>query len=325
MEWACRQNENVVFGEEVLSVDFDGTFIIRTRRETLTADNISVGVGTEPWYPSHARNAVGDSQFHVSDFLTRARHLEGKRVTVVGGGQSGAEAFLDLISRARQELPRRVTWISRRGNFFPIDDTPFTNDYYMPSFSDYFFGLDRAAREQFIKQYVLTSDGISGSTLREIYQRAYVRQFVEGAVDLVALYPNREVTQVTGANDLDITITHNDLPHAVEHIETDVIIWATGFRPARMNFLDPIAHRLDRMGDEYSINDSFAVLWDGPANRNIFMQNAARQQRGLADPNLSLTAWRAQRILDCIRGVRTEKQAPSFIEWSAKMAPGFGG
>jgi lysine N6-hydroxylase len=85
-----------------------------------------------------------------------------------------------------------------------------------------------------------------------------------------------------------------------------------------MDFLAPLAHRLEREGDEYRIDESFAVLWDGPPDRNIFVQNGARQQRGLADPNLSLVAWRAQRIVDRLRGVRTERQTPSFIEWDAK-------
>ena len=96
--------------------------------------------------------------------------------------------------------------------------------------------------------------------------------------------------------------------------------WATGFRTARMDFLEPIDHRLEREGDEYKIDNSFAVQWDGPPDHNIFMQNAARQQRGLPDANLSLIAWRSQRILDRIRGVRTEHQKASFIEWSVKPA-----
>ena len=133
MEWASRKNDNVVFGEEVLSVDFDETFMVRTSRRSLTADNIAIGVGSQPWVPPAAQGHLGDSQFHVSEFVDKARTLQGKRVCVVGGGQSGAEAVLDLISRDPDELPSRVSWISRRRNFFPIDDSPFTNEYYMPS------------------------------------------------------------------------------------------------------------------------------------------------------------------------------------------------
>ncbi|WP_052868902.1 lysine N(6)-hydroxylase/L-ornithine N(5)-oxygenase family protein [Streptomyces niger] len=320
LAWASRRNENVVFGENVEEVDFDGVFTVRTDRRTVTAENIVVGVGSRPWVPPIAQDLQGESQFHVNDYLRGARSMAGKRVVVVGGGQSGAEACLDLMSRPDSELPRRISWISRRRNYFPIDDSPFTNDYYMPSHSDYFYGLRPEIRQAFNAQHILSSDGISESTLRDLYQRIYVHRFVQGNPDLVGLHPNREVTGVRSgaAGGWDLSVRHNDEPDGVEHFEADVIIWATGFRPARMDFLAPIADRLERHGEELSIDEHFAVRWDGPADRRIFVQNAARGQRGLADPNLSLNAWRSQRIADRLSGVRSDEQLASFIEWSSK-------
>ncbi len=320
LEWASRKNPNVAFDQEVLSVDFDKVFHIRTSTQAITADHLSVAVGSQPWVPSQGQGADGDTQFHVSEFMNKARNLAGLRVGVIGGGQSGAEAFLDLISRPKDELPRRVSWISRRPNFLPLDDSPFTNDYYMPCHSDYFSGLESADRDRFNTAHLLSSDGISEATLRQIYQRAYMHRFVDGAPDLIALFPNSEATAVTRASasdPWDMTLTNNGRPHV---LELDAIVWATGFRTARMDFLGPIEGRLEREGDEYKIDQSFAVQWDGPADHHIFLQNAARQQRGLADSNLSLVAWRSQRILDRLRGVRTENQLASFIEWSVKPA-----
>jgi lysine N6-hydroxylase len=330
MEWASRENENVVFGEGVNSVEFDDrktVFRIHTGSRTVTADNVVVGIGKEPNVPATARPQLGDTQFHVSEFMHKARGLGGKRVWVIGGGQSGAEAFLDLISRPAGELPRRVGWLSRRRNYFPLDDSPFTNDYYMPCYTAYFASLERTTREALNAEHVLTSDGISESTLREIYQRIYVHHFIDGATDLAALYPNRDVRSVTGdaASGWDITFAHNDHLDVAEHAEADVIIWATGYRSPNMEFLEPIEGRLareesnrDREHPEYEIDQDFAVRWDGPANRNVFLQNAARRQRGLADSNLSLLAWRSQRIVDRLRGVRTDGQLESFLEWSTK-------
>jgi lysine N6-hydroxylase len=325
MEWAACNNGNVVLGQEVLTVGFDGVFVIETTTQTVTADNIVIGIGQQPWAPPQAQ--LCDTQFHVSEFLPRAAALGGRRVVVIGGGQSGAEAFLDLISRPGSQRPRRVSWISRRANYFPLDDSPFTNDYFMPCHSDHFFSLDRGVREAFNADRVLISDGISESTLREIYQKIYVLRFINGAEDLVELYPNRTVTGVAGcyASGWDVIVANNDQTGVSEHVEGDVIIWATGFQPARMDFLAPIASRLERDDCEYKIDSCFAVSWDGPADRGIFLQNAARQQRGLADPNLSLIAWRSQRILDRLLGVRTEHQDPSFIGWSGKSSPGKAG
>jgi len=75
MEWASRKNENIVFGQEVLSVEYTDKFHIRTTAMTATADNIVVGAGVQPWLPPQARAHVGDRQFHVSEFLSKASDL----------------------------------------------------------------------------------------------------------------------------------------------------------------------------------------------------------------------------------------------------------
>lgn len=326
LAWASRRNENIAFGENVEEVSFDeaaNRFTVRTDRRTTTAENVVVGIGSRPWVPPQGAGRLGASQFHVADYLARARDLGGKRVVVVGGGQSGAEAFLDLISRPGPELPRRVSWISRRQNYFPIDDSPFTNDFYMPSHADYFYGLPRDRRHELNDRHILTSDGISESTLREIYQGIYVHRFIEGNEDLVALHPDRDVVDVSPGplGGWEVTARHNGEAAAPEKFDADVIVWATGYRPAAVDFLAPLAGRLETEGEELRVDEDYAVRWDGPADRRIFIQNGVRGQRGLADPNLSLNAWRSRRIADRLCGVRGDEQLASFIEWSSKPAP----
>jgi lysine N6-hydroxylase len=130
------------------------------------------------------------------------------------------------------------------------------------------------------------------------------------------------VTQVTpvARTAWHLALAHNERPDVADGVELDVVIWATGFVSASMDFLDPIKGRLEREGDEFKIDSSFAVRWDGPDGRDIFLQNAARGQRGLADPNLSLNAWRGQRILDRLCGVRSEEPMNSFIDWAMRPA-----
>jgi lysine N6-hydroxylase len=326
LEWVSRRNPNLEFGEEVLAVSFDGrNFVVTTSNREVTAENVVVGVGQQPWVPSVAAPLLGAEHFHMRDFNELGVGVGGKRVCVVGGGQSGAEAFLDLISRADGDLPRRVSWVSRRPNFFPIDDSPFTNDYYMPDYAQYFYGLPQQRRLAFNARNVLTSDGISESTLREIYQRIYVHRFIDGAPDLVALYPNRQVTEVESAEPggWSLTLVANEEPVTcapAEQVEADVVVWATGYRPGSREFLAPIADRLEYEGDELRIDEDYAARWDGPSDRNVFLQNAARGQRGLADPNLSLLAWRSQRIADRLRGVRSTEQLAGFVDWAPKNA-----
>lgn len=323
LEWVANQHKNVVFGEKVIEIGFNGHFVVRTDKRTITANNVSVGVGTRPFVPAFAAGQLGPDQYHVSEMLERSRDLAGQSVCIVGGGQSGAEAFLELISRPQTERPQRVNWISRRPNFLPIDDSPFTNEFYMPNHSDFFFGLNRASRLEFNGTHVLTSDGISEATLRQIYQRIYLHRFIDGAANLVGLYPNRELRGLerrSGGPWL-LEVSNANYAPRLEQIEADVVIWATGFRQSEADFLSPISDRLQREGQEYLIDDDFAVRWDGPEDRNIFLHNGAPNQRGLADRNLSLLAWRSKRIIDRILGLKSVEQLPSFNQWSIDEVP----
>ncbi|WP_018685202.1 lysine N(6)-hydroxylase/L-ornithine N(5)-oxygenase family protein [Actinokineospora enzanensis] len=322
LRWVCENNENVLFGERVREVGFDGVFVLRTDKRTITADNVVLGIGIRPWVPEGVADLRRDTQFHVNDHVIRAADLAGRRVAIIGGGQSGAEAFLDLVSRPADRRPARVSWVSRRANFFPIDDTPFTNDFFMPGFSDHFAGLERIDRAAFNAAHVLASDGISAHTLRAIYQRCYELRFIDGERDPFALYPGRSVTSVLPASDggWELVLEPATGPPAVERLGADTVVWATGFRPQGLDLLAPIADRLRWEGEEPSIDQDFAVRWDGPAEHNIFVQNGARAQRGLADPNLSLIAWRSQRIVDRILGRKSDEQAASFLRWSSDPA-----
>jgi lysine N6-hydroxylase len=318
LKWASDSNRNIRYGEKVLRIDFDGDFVVETTKSRVTAENVVVGVGTEPRLPTFANVQLCDTQFHVSEFASRSGNLAGKHAVVVGGGQSGAEAIFDLISRRGQFALTKITWISKRENFLPMDDSPFTNDYFMPCYSNHFYERDRIEREAFVRRNVLGSDGISEETLRQIYQRIYALRFIEKTPPAVALMPDRAAQSLErDANQWVLAVDH--LPSGRrEFIRADVIVWATGFRSARMEFLAPLQQRLKREENEFRIDSEFAVMWDGPPHRRIFMLNAARYQRGLPDPNLSLTAWRSQRVIDRIRGNRQNDvaQLPSFISWS---------
>lgn len=320
LAWAAENNENVIFSETVERVEFDNVFHITTDRRRVTADNIAVGVGTVARVPEFAVPHLGAGQFHVSQYLSHAQELAGKRVAVIGGGQSGAEAFLDMISRPASERPAWVGWVSRRRNYFPIDDSAFTNDFYMPEYSDYFYRLSESKRAEINSAHLLSSDGVSESTLRAIYQGLYRLQFIERDERRFGLLPNRTVVAAdrNAGGDFDVTLRHNDEVSEDQRLMVDVVVWATGFRPTPKTFLEPLMTRIETENGEVRVDEDFAVTWDGPPDRNIFVQNAVRGQRGLPDVNLSLNAWRAQRIVSRLRGCSPPEMAMSFIDWSVK-------
>jgi lysine N6-hydroxylase len=52
--------------------------------------------------------------------------------------------------------------------------------------------------------------------------------------------------------------------------------------------------------DGFPVRPDFSIEWDGPPNLRIYAQDAARHMRGIADPNLSLMAWRSAIIANSL-------------------------
>ncbi len=319
LKWVAKNNEHVVFGEEVLNVEFkDDLFHVETTQRYITSENVVIGVGTQPNVPEFVSSLLNDSNhFHVSSFASREDRFADKHIVVIGGGQSGAEAVLDLIQRQGDMAPAEVTWISRRENFFPLDDSSFTNDFYSPAHSNYFFEQRQEYREGFLSRNLLSSDGISESTLRMIYQRIYMLKYITEEKIKVNLLPYREVW---GVHQIDhswsVVVKHLTDNFSVE-IPADVVIWASGFKSASLPFLNNLRGYIEQENNELKINKHFAVIWNGPSNRNIFLLNAARAQRGLSDPNMSLMAWRSQTVINRMMGF-SEDSIPhnsSFVCW----------
>jgi lysine N6-hydroxylase len=83
-------------------VSFDeksGLFEVVTQRDRFLARHVCVGIGKQINLPDCV-TTQDDTCFHASEMMLRTPDLAGKRVTVVGGGQSGADLF--------EYLPRRM-------------------------------------------------------------------------------------------------------------------------------------------------------------------------------------------------------------------------
>lgn len=321
LKWVAHTNGNASFGERVERVDFDGAhFIVQTSCRRVQGKSVVVGVGIEPRVPEFACGHLdGDTNFHIHEFAGRARRFGGRRMVVVGGGQSGAEAVLELLRRTGDDAPSEVSWLSRRENFHPMDNSPFANDLFTPTHSNHFYEQDPAFRTGFLERNLLASDGISEHTLRDIYQRIYVMRFIEHSPMCVRLMPYRHAHDVWRAEDAWMLAARHLGSNAQEMLAADVVVWATGFRSADQSFLQPLQARFEREGGEIRIDRDYAAVWDGPSDRQIFVLNSARRQRGLPDPNLSLTAWRSQIVIDRMLGRprRAVPGADAFVSWAA--------
>lgn len=316
LAWVCEQIDGLSFGTEVEEIDHDGSFVVRTNQGEYRAPNVVLGVGKVPSLPDFVGKASGEEVFHSAEFMWRGRHLGRRAVAVVGGGQSGAEVFLDLISRNGADRPSHVSWISSRTNFLPMDDSPFTNDLFLPCYVEHFAALSRMEREQHVRDNILASDGISAETLRAIYQRLYTCRFVDGEDGGVSLLPGRQVISCSANGRGSMLMTQHKGDGGREMLYADAVIFATGYRNSQAPLSDALRGRLEWEGEEIRVGSDYSAYWDGPEGQGLFVQNATRNQKGLADPNLSLMAWRSRIIADAVSGrPQRSTKTRSFVSW----------
>jgi lysine N6-hydroxylase len=182
-----------------------------------------------------------------------------------------------------------------------LDESPFTNELFNPVYSDYFFTLTREQRDILLAEQKLASDGVSQGLLQRIYDRLYDLEFLEGAGRRVRLLPGHEV--------VDLQLTSGGCALALRDrwgtgrtLGADVIVLGTGSSYALPEAMQPLANQMRWDREGLPVRADFSVEWDGPHELRIYAQDAARQMRGVADPNLSLMAWRSAIIVNSLVG-----------------------
>ena len=135
LSWAAARIDNVFHGvanDAVSFVDGEGFLVSSGGRPVARSRHVVVGVGTRPRIPRGLAGLPPERSF-LADHL--ALHLDvmsadrGVPVAVVGGGQTGVEAVLRLLSAGFTD----IRWIGRGQWFQTIDDSPVANDFSRPA------------------------------------------------------------------------------------------------------------------------------------------------------------------------------------------------
>ncbi len=301
LQWVAGHLPNVEFGTEVHEVAVDGQgFSLQVDSRVVRAKNIVLGTGLVPNIPAWARSHLGDYVFHSNDYLLHPIDATDRVVAVVGGGQSGAEVVWHLLLNLAH-LPAQLVWVSHRPNFLPLDESPFTNELFNPGYSDYFFTLTPEQRDTLLAEQKLASDGISQGVLQRIYDRLYDLEFLEQAGRRVRLLPGYEVIGMEHTS-AGCDLALRDRWGASRTVRADVIVLGTGASYVLPEAMQPLAGRMTWDRDGFTVRADFSIDWDGPPELRIYAQDAARHMRGIADPNLSLMAWRSAVIANSLLG-----------------------
>lgn len=317
LRWVCESLPNLNFARPVDGISLCGSsLVVDAGREQISTRNVILGTGLSPRIPACARPHMGPTVIHASRFLDHHWDTRGRRIAVIGGGQSGAEVFLHILNQD-SALPRSVVWVTRRSNFLPLDESPFTNELFVPAYSDFFFNLDPAQKAMLLAEQKLASDGISSELLGRIYRRLYHLEFLEDNGRRYTMYPGRELVDLEKSADEWRLALQDKLTSRIETVGVDFVVLCTGAEYKRPPCLEPITHRIDWEHGGPKLREDFSVIWDGPDTLKLFAQNAARLSRGIADPNLSLMAWRSAKIVNSIarRTVYDSCDADRMLEW----------
>lgn len=321
LAWVASRLEGLTFSSPVREIDFDGRhFVLRGDQGTETASNLCIATGNRPNLPDWANRSLDDDCFHASEIMRESRDVTDKRVVIVGGGQTGAEVFLAL-AQGLFGRPASVSWVSRRPNFDPLDETHFANEIFTPDYLQRFFDLPEGRKAGIVEEQKLKSDGISPSTIREIYHLLYQHRHLSDTRCRLALLPGRKVFAMQEQPQGMLLSIRNHMVGEDETLSADNVILCTGYHTPLPDFLAPLKDRMDCDSQgRPRLDRNFKLLWDGPAERRIYMQNCARHSHGIADPQLSLMAWRCAAIVNDLleRQVYDIEQSPPVVTWQGE-------
>ena len=319
-QWVSNNLEkNLQFDSGIEEVHYDGSnFLIHTKKEKFKGHHLSVATGLIPRIPECAQPFVGNNVFHAKSHALKDIDLTNKRVIVVGGGQTGLEVFRNVLKN-KWGKAKSIRLFSRRQNLEPLDESPFTNEYFNPNYVADFFELDQNLKDPIVKAQKLASDGNTPTYLDDLYNDLYQLQNVEKSDVEFKILPQRSLTAVEKNGNSFHAIFDNHFLGLKESVEADIIILSTGFMMAAPKILDPIKHLLNYDSEgRLIINRNFDISWKGSPNNKIFALNFSRHRHGIAEPQTSLMAWRSASIINNLLNEEFYKNnnvAPSFVHY----------
>ncbi len=307
LRWVAGQfTEQSRYGEEVLAIepilhqqqvealrvisrDAQGEQLVRTAR------SVVVSAGGTPRIPEAFKALKDDGRvFHHSQYLSRMAQqpcVEGKpmRIAIIGGGQSAAEAFIDL----NDSFPSVQVDIILRGSALkPADDSPFVNEVFSPEFTDLVFQQPSSERERLVNEYHNTNYSVVDLDLIERIYGIFYRQKVSG----IARHAFRTLTTVEKASagplGIELVVRHNATGETVIN-HYDAVVLATGYeRQMHRQLLAPLEAY---MGD-FEVSRDYRVVTDERCKAGIYMQGFSQASHGLSDTLLSILPIRADEI-----------------------------
>ncbi|WKX69467.1 lysine N(6)-hydroxylase/L-ornithine N(5)-oxygenase family protein [Streptomyces sp. XD-27] len=309
-EWAAAKVDDMVsYGHEVVAVrpvmrDGAVEYVDVTSRsgsESVVhrARNLVIGTGLRPYMPAGVRRT--DRVWHNSDLLTRVDSLEGtgpSRFIVVGAGQSAAENVAYLHRRFPEA---EVCAVFSRYGYSPADDSGFANRIFDPAAVDEYFTAPDETKRRLIGYHGNTNYSVVDIDLiDDLYRQSY-QEKVLGTERLRFLNVSR-LTDVVEAPDRVRATVESLVTGERTPLDADVVVYATGYRPADASGLlgevEGYCHRDDE--GRVRVERDYRVTTDPALRCGIYLQGGTEHTHGITSSLLSNTAIRVGEILESI-------------------------
>ncbi|NQZ23487.1 MAG: SidA/IucD/PvdA family monooxygenase [Colwellia sp.] len=296
----CRYGEEVLAIEPVIFQDKVKTLRVIARdiqgnksvRETRA---LVVSPGGNARIPELFKGLKSDERvFHHSQYLSKIKTqpcAQGKamKIAIIGGGQSAAEAFIDL----NDNYPSvQADMILRNIALKPADSSPFVNEVFAPTFTDTMYKQQPIERERLLKEYLHTNYSVvDEDMIKQIYSMLY-KQKVSGD-QRHNFRCSTEIEQVT-ATEQGIELALRNTETGQQQLASyDAVILATGYeRKKHIELLAPLADYIS----DFSVDRNYRLQTDERCQAAIYLQGCNESSHGLSDTLLSVLAIRSGEI-----------------------------
>ncbi|MGZ8436218.1 MAG: SidA/IucD/PvdA family monooxygenase [Candidatus Binatia bacterium] len=304
--WVAGQIGEVIFGVDVNNVDYDAKkhlFVVDAGAHgRCVTKHIVFGCGARP------RSGVEVSRSNrivdVSKLLAFTFPELLKRILVVGGGQSAAECLSHLLDRF-SERPVRIDWVTSETSYRALDTSNFSRETFSTAYAQVFSSLSSEAREKINQDDKSVANGMTPLYAQTLYQRLYrLRHYPpsDKAFPAVHVQANTEVVE-TREEPARVSVTARIVSTGkTDVVGYDCVILCTGLDDGTILESSVIGPELRRRLNKSQDREGYAVGWDGPPDRMIFVQSQNRATHGLGDTSFVTAAGRNAAILNSIAG-----------------------
>ncbi|MFF9978545.1 lysine N(6)-hydroxylase/L-ornithine N(5)-oxygenase family protein [Streptomyces erythrochromogenes] len=311
-EWAADKVDGMVsYGHEVVGVTpvardgvvehLDVTVRSGEGLALHRARNVVIGTGLRPFMPDGVERT--DRVWHNSDLLTKVEGLDAaapSRFVVVGAGQSAAENVAYLHRR----FPgAEVCAVFSRYGYSPADDSGFANRIFDPDAVGEFFAAPEDVKRRLMDYHGNTNYSVVDIDLIDDLYRQMYQEKVLGTERLRFL----NVSRLTNVRETPAGVhaTVRSLVTGEEtQLDADVVVFATGYRPADpLGLLGEAAERCLRDDEgRLRVERDYRIATDSALRCGIYVQGGTEHTHGITSSLLSNTAVRVGEILDSLLG-----------------------